>query len=131
MTLHCFTAYTLPLAQGIVSHFPYLSMTPCVRPCCSVCLNGTSSPCDRWGPPTHSSSKSLLDAVTFTPPKNFWTGVGGGGLYVCVCTTPVELDRLKICALAGSVSVLEDQSEPNEAKASQGFGPKACARIRF
>lgn len=51
MTLHCFTAYTLPLAQGIVSHFPYLSMTPCVRPCCSVCLNGTSSPCDRWAPP--------------------------------------------------------------------------------
>lgn len=51
MTLHCFTAYTLPRAQGIVSHFPYLSMTPCVRPCCSVCLNGTSSPCDRWAPP--------------------------------------------------------------------------------
>ncbi len=87
-----------------------------------------------WQMGSHSSSshgggrKSLLDATTFIPPKNFWE-VGGRGI-------PVELDRLKICAsaLAGCAWVLEHQTVPNEAKAGQSkpsFRRKACAENSF
>lgn len=51
VSLHCFIAYTLTLTQGIIIHFPYLSMTMCVLYVhCSLCVNGGPSSCDRWAP---------------------------------------------------------------------------------
>lgn len=125
MPLHCFTAYTLTLTQGNISHFPYLSMTLCVRACISMYVNGASFPCDRWAP-TVAVHMGVAESHFWMQqpshlPRIFWMrGI------------PVELDRLKICAsaLAGCARVLEHQTVPNKAKAGQSkpsVRPKACA----
>lgn len=53
--------------------------------------------------------KSLLDAITFTPPKNFWWKERG--------RVPTEKDRLEICALARAVWI----KGPKQAKANEGY----------
>lgn len=131
MPMHCSTVYTL--TEGIISHFPYLSVTLCVRAWASACVNGASFPCDRWSPivAVHvgvAESHFWMRQPSHLP-RIFLIFFLGGGV-------PVELDRLKICAsaLAGCAWVLEHHTVPNKAKAGQskpGFQPKACAENSF
>lgn len=121
--LHCIHTYS---HTGDNQPFPL----PQHETVCAVCAS--VSVCKwrslfMWQMGSHSSgshgggTKSLLDAITFTPHKNFfWMG----GILV-------ELDRLKICASALSVCawVMEHQTEPNKTKECQSkpsFRPKAC-----
>lgn len=46
--LHCIHTHTY--TRGIISHFPYLSMTLCVYVWVCVCVNGVAPPYDRWAP---------------------------------------------------------------------------------
>lgn len=81
MPMHCSTVYTL--TEGIISHFPYLSVTLCVRAWASACVNGASFPCDRWSPivAVHvgvAESHFWMRQPSHLP-RIFWIFLGGEG----------------------------------------------------
>lgn len=132
MLWHCFTAYTL--TEGIISHFPYLSMALCV--CAQACVcewyllfhvtDGLPQQQFTWG-----SQNVTFGCDNLHTSQEFFgvVGVGVGGVllnWMDSRSAQVHWQEVPWCSSTKPCQIRLKRAKPNQA-----WYQKACAEFRF